>query len=166
MIAGLVVEVDNRDRTRDCGSLYEFGNLAVDPSGVVVGKLMEIDMEDFEGECENVVDNGGGIGGKGLEEGAALHWLCEDFCGEDPRGGIRVGRSTPAFEIEQTEMETSVVAGEWGTRTKEPGHGKQGGVCRLRSVRISENYGNLSRTGQTFVLGGVASRYIHGHACA
>ena len=58
----MVVEVDNRDWTCACGYLYEFGNLAVNPGGVVVGKLIEVDMKDFEGECEDIVDDGSGIG--------------------------------------------------------------------------------------------------------
>jgi hypothetical protein len=149
----LVVEVDNGDWRYVCGSFYEFGNLAMDPSGVVVGKLMKVDMEDFEGECKDVVDDGSGIGGKGLEEGATLDWLCEDLCGEDPRGGIRVGRRTPLFEIEQTKMEASIVAGEGGTGNGERGAGnEERGECVVCSVRTSENYGNQRWTRRTFVL--------------
>ena len=58
----MVVEVEDRDWTCASCYLYEFGNLAVDPGGVVVGKLIEVDMKDFEGECEDIVDDGGRIG--------------------------------------------------------------------------------------------------------
>ena len=40
MMAGLIVEVDDRDGTCASGYLYKFGNLAVEPGGVVVGKLI------------------------------------------------------------------------------------------------------------------------------
>src|SRR5258706_16461860 len=96
-MAGLVVEVDERDWTCACVLVYEFGNLAVDSGGVVVGKLIEVDMKDFEGECEDIIDDGGGIGGEGVEEGGKLEWVCEDFCGEDAGGGIRLWRSAAIF---------------------------------------------------------------------
>lgn len=96
-MAGLVVEVDDRDWRCGSGHFYEFGNLAVDLGGVVVGELIEVDMEHFEGEGEDIIDDGGGIGGKGLEEGATLDWLCENFCGEDPRDGFGLCRSAPLF---------------------------------------------------------------------
>lgn len=84
IVASLIVEVGHWDWRRGRDLLYELSNVAVRSGRVVVGKLMEVDMENLECEDEDVVDDRCGICRKGLEESPPLNGLCENLGGHDP----------------------------------------------------------------------------------